>query len=259
MASTSAEAAHLHLADFFLTVSARSELVASLRRAPPLAAPLLLAGPPRSGKTSLLFQLARSLAERGGAPVVVLGARRTLEAAPPLLAAGGAAGDAAWARVGVRFVDDGAALLRYAALLHLAEEPPGALLVDDLSGLLAAGAGAGASAAGDGGPGGARARDAALCRALAALRDAAEHAGARAGRPVALVVAEASAGPGDPPRTPWLLRRWLPVALAAAPAPGAPGRFRLGALGGGGGMTGWAAEYSLGAGGLTLEGVVAAG
>ena len=151
----------LHLADFFPGQAAAPELSALLRATAPLALQprnVLLSGPDRSGKTTLLFHLAYSLAAKGGS-VVVLGSRDRLEAAPPALGPGRPASDPGWSRVHLKYVEDDLALLKYLSLLHLAPQPPNVILIDDFERLLPAG------------DGGHRSRDAQLCRLLAVAAD----------------------------------------------------------------------------------------
>lgn len=67
----------LHLLDFFPGQSAPPGVSAQLGSAPPLVPQsrhFLLCGPERSGKTTLIFSLAYSLAARG-ASVLILGSR----------------------------------------------------------------------------------------------------------------------------------------------------------------------------------------
>ncbi len=67
------------LAHFFPGGAAQAALGPALAQAPPLPpANLLLFGPERSGKTTLLFHLAYSLAAAGAA-VVIVGSRRVTE------------------------------------------------------------------------------------------------------------------------------------------------------------------------------------
>ncbi|KAF8064657.1 Rnf14 [Scenedesmus sp. PABB004] len=213
---------------------ARLELLPAL----PLAVPrLLLFGPQRTGKTTLLFQLAFRLAAAGdGRAVALLADRARLDAAPPLLPAGVERGHAAFERVQLKYVSDLSGLRAYGACLHLLPEPPAAILVDELSGLLQA------SRLQD-----KRARDAELTKALAFLIDgleqlqcgAAAHARrggrggggcgrcrarrapraarravrrARRGAAVLLVVADTCGEEG--PANLYLLQRWFPLMLS---------------------------------------------
>jgi hypothetical protein len=275
----------LHLHDFFPPAGAERAA------APPLSTvPMhcLLCGPDRSGKTSLLFQLAHNLAGEG-ASVLIMGRRRRLEEAPPLLGRGVAPADAPWRQVRMKYVESGDDVMRYASLLHLSSAPPSVILLDDLDQLPVGGA---ADAGGR-----VKTRQEALCQLLAVLCDslvrkqcslpvaaciqpssqpppstltsrddgAQEYVGRRLQRPTLLLVAEGCPSAGEPPRSLYLLQRWLPLVLGTRAA-GVEGRFRLGALAAAAGAAaaaaagpvpvGWQAEFSMGQGGMALEAVV---
>jgi Mrp family chromosome partitioning ATPase len=60
----------LHLSDFF-AVSDAAGTSAATQPLSPTPVHCLLSGPPRCGKTSLLFQLAYSLAARGASVLII--------------------------------------------------------------------------------------------------------------------------------------------------------------------------------------------
>lgn len=101
----------LRLSDL-LSSASRPDLQQLLTSAPPLAANsdaahCLISGPPRSGKTSVLFHLAHACAARGNA-VLLLCRRARLELAPPLLPEGVPHTAPAWGRVAIKYLDNGA-------------------------------------------------------------------------------------------------------------------------------------------------------
>lgn len=65
--------------------------VAATHAAAPLPPRLLLTGPPRSGKSSLLLQMAYSHAAQGGAALYVCFSRGHFDSHPPARPRGGAA------------------------------------------------------------------------------------------------------------------------------------------------------------------------
>uniref|UniRef100_A0A383WEP4 Dolichol phosphate-mannose biosynthesis regulatory protein n=1 Tax=Tetradesmus obliquus TaxID=3088 RepID=A0A383WEP4_TETOB len=96
----------------------------------------LLLGPQRSGKTSLLFQYAFQLA-CSGQEVVFMCDRAQLDQAPPLLPFGASQQHAAFSRIHFKYVSDLHQLRKYGACLHLLQQPPAAIIVDDVAHLLA--------------------------------------------------------------------------------------------------------------------------
>ena len=99
-----------------------------------------------SGKTSLLFHYAHTVAAAGGRAVILLprppfsgsadgdASAPPLPANPPLLPPGADPGDPAWARASIKWVASLADVQAYGACLHLLapEDAPDAVLVDDV-------------------------------------------------------------------------------------------------------------------------------
>ncbi|KAL4452260.1 hypothetical protein ABPG75_007922 [Micractinium tetrahymenae] len=197
----------MHLADFLgLAAAGQPQLgaaLAALSHLPPSASHCLLSGPERSGKTSLLFHAALSLA-RQGREVLLLCRRAKLEAAPPLLPEGLTHSDPAWQLVHIKYLANGYELLRYASCIHMLPRLPDALLVDDLHALCDLPAGARP-----------RPRDMALCRVLASLHEAANVVAALKQGPCQLLVTQLS--PPEGPRQLYMLQRWLPLVLHIRP------------------------------------------
>lgn len=105
-----------------------------------------------SGKTSLLFHYAHTVAAAGGRAVILLPRPAAADAGdhhptsplslplptnPPLLPHGAGPGDPAWARVSIKWVSSLADVQAYGACLHLLPpgDAPDAVLVDDVLGL----------------------------------------------------------------------------------------------------------------------------
>lgn len=214
---------------------------ASLPRLP--AGNVLLCGPPRSGKTTLLFHAcSRAAGASPAARATLLARRSALEASPPLVAPEKAPPGDALSRVDVRYLETDADLRKWCANSHLLSDQPSLIGVDDLSSFVDAGH-----------KGDRRARDAALARTIACLHDAAAHASARLAAAAAaaagctdctdgslgtprcqLVVAEKASESGDGPPSLFVYQRWFQSILSLRHA--APGDDAAGAAAGGNGL-----------------------
>lgn len=190
-----------HLRDFAAR-SVQSSIATSCSNLPAFPSELqhcLVAGPERSGKTSLLLHFAHSRAAAGDSVLFVCH-RGRIENSPPVLPLGVAINDEALHRVHMRYLETAADLQKLAACLHLAAEPPAAIIVDDISSFF-------------GGGSADRGRDQALIRTLALLHDSTNFASSRrgVGRPCQLVISDTSAT--EVPRMMYIYQRWLPLVL----------------------------------------------
>eukprot|EP00882_Tetradesmus_deserticola_P007721 GHRQ01008131.1.p1 GENE.GHRQ01008131.1~~GHRQ01008131.1.p1 ORF type:complete len:244 (+),score=72.44 GHRQ01008131.1:727-1458(+) len=166
----------------------------------------LLFGPQRSGKTSLLFQYAFQLA-CSGQEVVFICDRAQLEQSPLLLPVGVSHQHAAFSKIHFKYVQDLHQLRTYGACIHLLQEPPAAVIVDDLAHLLAN------ARLPD-----KRARDTEVTRALAYLADGLDQLREQRGLSVFLLVSDTCCDEG--PHNLYLLQRWFPLMLqVTGPAP----------------------------------------
>lgn len=170
---------------------------------------VLVVGPPGCGKTSMLFHCARTLAEQG-LDVLLLLVRRRLESRPPHLPPGALPSDTCYARVHIKYVEQGSELRSFLACAHLCEVPASAILVDDLSWHVD-----NDTQQAIGPP---RSRESRLARLLAELREGSEVFGSRTGRPCLLVATERGGEEG--PTLRYIYERWLPLVLCAAPRGG---------------------------------------
>ncbi|KAL4538600.1 hypothetical protein Ndes2526B_g03104 [Nannochloris sp. 'desiccata'] len=269
----------ISLLDFFPAGAAPPPIAPLLAQASPLSSQprhLFLYGPEQSGKTSLLFHLAYSLASKG-ASVLIITSRERLEYNPPALAQGLSPNDPVWLNIQIKYIEDETSLLQFASLLHLARPAPTVLLIDDIDRLPASVGGAPKTGESDGKF---RSRDVMLCRVLAVLCNSLEHVSQSQGRPTLFVTTASLSSSSDTPRSFHLYQRWLPVALrcwALGPQGSNNGKFRMTQMasstidgcnigGHGGGMssniddgpvpTGFAVDYSI-AQGLCVENVQA--
>lgn len=171
----------------------------------------LLLGPQRSGKTSLLFQYAFQLA-CSGQEVVFMCDRAQLDQAPPLLPFGASQQHAAFSRIHFKYVSDLHQLRKYGACLHLLQQPPAAIIVDDVAHLLAN------MRLPD-----KRARDTEVTRALAYLADGLDQLREQRGLSVLLLACDTCSEEG--PHNLYLLQRWFPLMLqVTGPPPHVAGR-----------------------------------
>ena len=199
------------------------QLLTQLDAAPPLSADaVLLSGPPRCGKTTLLFHAGLNAVARGGRAVYIC-RRAAIETSPPLLSPDRAP-PGSLDRLDMRYLRDDLELCRYAAGIHLMREPPVAVIVDDLTALV--------DARQSGFPD-RRAREHAHTKVLGLLADAArqtserlrvaaEQAAGGAGAAAAaasaprcrLLVSSRSGDGGEPPPLLFITHRYLPLTLS---------------------------------------------
>lgn len=183
-------------------------------RVPPVGGGLLLRGPPRSGRTSLLFDHAAAAAAEAQRGVVFVCRRCAVEAAlpVPVLPQRRSEDAHARARVGMKYVQNGTDLRWYLGNLHTLSDSalPSAIFVDDLDVLLASD-GTGSH------KGSPSWRGLGLCLAL--LCDAAKYVSSKLGTPctVAAVCSDRELSPDQhaqlqspwPPLPKAICQRWL--------------------------------------------------
>ncbi|TKY67886.1 hypothetical protein E2542_SST10782 [Spatholobus suberectus] len=96
--------------------------------------PLLLSGPPSSGKTSLLFQFAFNVALHSSSSnpnVVFICNRRRLDSKPPFLSQGIDPSSDVLHRIQMKYVNDDEDIRKYFAAFHLHDTLPAAVVIDD--------------------------------------------------------------------------------------------------------------------------------
>ncbi|XP_037450498.1 uncharacterized protein LOC119320521 isoform X4 [Triticum dicoccoides] len=103
--------------------------------APPFddAGILLLSGPPRCGKTSLLFQFAINRAAESGRHVVFICSKGRLENSPPFLSQGVEPSLNVLQRIQIKYIEDDEGIRKYFAAFHLLDDFPAAVIVDDFT------------------------------------------------------------------------------------------------------------------------------
>lgn len=197
----------------FVSTHLDSKLQCELQQLPALPAGLrhcLLTGPPHSGRTTLLFHYAYSHAA-AQEHVLFVTRREEVEFDAPLLPAGVPKDDPALQRIQMRYLDTLADVKKLAASIHLLEQPPAAIIVDNLSGFEHAGGND------------RQHHEHELMAALSYLHDAVQWAGS-ASRQCTLLVSEVAAADG--PRMLFLYQRWLPLVMQITELP-AGGSSRL--------------------------------
>mmetsp|Transcript_29822 Transcript_29822/g.65173 ORF Transcript_29822/g.65173 Transcript_29822/m.65173 type:complete len:238 (+) Transcript_29822:351-1064(+) len=197
--------------DFFCSVLS-SRIQKQLREIPTVfdTRSCMLSGPPRSGKTSLLFQLAYNIAVEGKR-VLFICQRAKIELNPPLLPEGVSPSSDACERIDMRYLRNDEELRLFMASFHLLPELPQAVIVDDFSEFFTRYGGE------------RRTLEKAMVKTLAFLYDATEHASERlVGEKCKLVIAEQTSGAS--PRSMYLYQRWLPLVLLLSAVP--EGGFR---------------------------------
>ncbi|CAL8466736.1 g6272 [Coccomyxa elongata] len=172
----------------------------------------LITGPVRCGKTSILLHYAYKLALKGKR-VLFICQKAKIEQVPPLLPPGVDGNNGAFSNVHMRYLSTAADLQKIAACLHLLDELPEAIIVDDLSSFIDA-------RGPEHGAGDKRQRDAELVRTLAFLHEATAYASKKlAGIPCVsrnpacschLLVTDPVT---DGPQNLQLMQRWLPLHL----------------------------------------------
>lgn len=167
---------------------------------------VLLFGPERCGKTSLLFNFALHLASQRAVgqqqqEVWFLCDHATLDQRPPVLLAADQQSEAL-SRIKFKYLSDLQQLKNFGACLHLAPNPPAAIIVDNIAHLTKN------TKVSD-----KRAQDVVVTKALAVLADALEHLREQRGVDVLLLVSDSTAREGSPQNM-YLLQRWFPVMLS---------------------------------------------
>mmetsp|Transcript_5942 Transcript_5942/g.10291 ORF Transcript_5942/g.10291 Transcript_5942/m.10291 type:complete len:243 (+) Transcript_5942:189-917(+) len=172
----------------------------------------LLSGPSRSGKTSLLFQVAYNIAAEGKR-VLFICQRAKVELNPPILPEGVIATSDACERIDMRYLRDDEELRLYIASFHMLPELPHAIIVDDFAEFFPE-----SRYRGD-----RRALEIAMVRTLAFLYDATDHASKRmeGTEECKLVISDQTSG--GVPRSIYLYQRWLPLVLLLSVVPDGEG------------------------------------
>ncbi|KAI5080562.1 hypothetical protein GOP47_0003745 [Adiantum capillus-veneris] len=169
----------------------------------------LLSGPPRSGKTSLLFQLAyNTCAESESSTVVFICKRQNVERKPPVLSQDVDAGSELFERVHMKYVDSEEEVRKYFAAFHLHDITPRVVIIDDFFDLF------------DDWKckkfyGQTRGREIGIVRTLALCRDAIDYACKTAGVECKLLLSDTHVSQG--PRLLYIYQRWLPTILTIEP------------------------------------------
>ncbi|KAJ7567592.1 hypothetical protein O6H91_02G154300 [Diphasiastrum complanatum] len=124
----------MELQEFFSTSSLDHHPPLLSSPSPSSCCHAMLSGPPRSGKSSLLFQFAynKVLAEQSAA-VIFICRRHSFEYSPPYLAEGIDPASQVWERVHLKYVSDDEDLRNFFAAFHLQRVLPRAVIVDDFS------------------------------------------------------------------------------------------------------------------------------
>ncbi|BDA40978.1 hypothetical protein COCOBI_01-6330 [Coccomyxa sp. Obi] len=196
----------------FLSPAESASINCQLPRFPDHLQHCLITGPVRCGKTSILLHYAYKLASKGKR-VLFICQKAKIEQVPPLLPAGVEGNDGAFSNVHMRYLSTAADLQKIAACLHLLDELPEAIIIDDLSSFIDA-------RGPEHGGGDKRQKDAELVRTLAFLHEATAYASKK--------LAAAPSVSGDPkcscklvvtdpvtdgPQNLQLMQRWLPLHL----------------------------------------------
>ncbi|CAN6295632.1 unnamed protein product [Urochloa humidicola] len=93
----------------------------------------LLSGPPRCGKTSLLFQFAVNRAAESGRGVAFICSKGRMENNPPFLSQGVDPSVSLLQRIQIKYTEDGDEIRKYFAAFHLLDNFPAADIVDDFA------------------------------------------------------------------------------------------------------------------------------
>eukprot|EP00803_Ostreobium_quekettii_P004788 evm.model.scf_1944.2 EVM.evm.TU.scf_1944.2 scf_1944:10345-15102(+) len=187
----------------FLSADLNSDVQRRVERLPPFPPALrhcLITGPERSGKTSVLFHYAHSIAATGN-KVVFICKRKSIENCPPLLPQGISKDDPSMCNIHMRYLDSPQELQKFCACLHLLDALPCAVVVDNISSYLDNGRNSDK-----------KDRDRELVKNLAYLHEAVNHIQeslAPSGKGCFLVVSDV--GTSDGPRALYLYQRWLPL------------------------------------------------
>ncbi|XP_055960941.1 uncharacterized protein LOC126673789 [Mercurialis annua] len=174
------------------------QLEITVRRCCPIT---LLSGPPSSGKTSLLFQLALTAAiaaEQGPNSVVFICNRSKLETKPPYLSQGIDPSSDAFGRIQMKYVDDDEGIKKYFAAFHLYDTFPSVVIIDDFGDFFT-------ERSCQEKYGNPRGRDLAMARILALCHNAIMHANEKGDCKLFL----SDTQHGDPPRLLFIYKRWV--------------------------------------------------
>ncbi|XP_024015456.1 uncharacterized protein LOC112088985 isoform X2 [Eutrema salsugineum] len=161
----------------------------------------LLSGPISSGKTSLLFQFALSVASASeNNRVVFICHRKRIESNPPFLSQGIDPSSDVFNRIQRKYVDGDEGIRKYFAAFHLHIDLPSAVVIDDFDDYFTQLNSKGTLM-------NSRARDMAMVRTLALCHNAILDANKKAACEVVL----SETNPGDSPRSLFIYKRWIPT------------------------------------------------
>lgn len=165
---------------------------------------VLIAGPPKCGKTSMLFHCASKYAENG-MHVIMLLRRAKVESHPPCLPPLSIMDDECYNRVHIKYVNHLDNLRKFLSCAHLCKVNASAILLDDLSSYICD----------DLQESRMRSYESCLARVLAELKEAANAIARRNGSPCGLVVTDR--GNDEGPSHRYVYERWLPLVLCSSP------------------------------------------
>ncbi|CAN6293309.1 unnamed protein product [Urochloa humidicola] len=163
---------------------------------------ILLSGPPRCGKTSLLFQFAVNRAAESGRGVVFICSKGRMENNPPFLSQGIDPSMSLLQRIQIKYAEDGDEIRKYFAAFHLLDNFPAAVIVDDFPDFFS-------ERSCQQRYGTTRARDLAMVRMLALCHNAIGHANAKLGSLGSCNLLLSDVLQGDTPRSLFIYIRWI--------------------------------------------------
>jgi len=162
----------------------------------------LLAGPPQSCKTSLLFQYACSYAQESR-EVIFICSKKKIQHTLPMFLSGVQPSSSVLQRIKMKYIDDDKTLRSYMAKIHLLTQQPELIIVDDLSTFFSAYHG--------------NDRPGLMAKTLAFLKEATDYSSTVLQRTqphsrCCLLISELT-GIDCVPRPQILLQRWLPLLI----------------------------------------------
>mmetsp|Transcript_20419 Transcript_20419/g.39107 ORF Transcript_20419/g.39107 Transcript_20419/m.39107 type:complete len:244 (-) Transcript_20419:201-932(-) len=173
----------------------------------------LLSGPSRSGRTSLLLQLAYGTACKGCRVLFICQPKSILN--PPVLPEGITRSASAYDNIDMRYLQDDDELRLFFASFHMITQVPEAVIVDNFSEFFMA-----RKYQGD-----RRACDIAQAKTLALMFDATQHAGTRLDSGECKLVVSDLVTESGYPRSSFIFQRWLPLTFLVSAS--SAGEFRF--------------------------------